>query len=134
MNISDVARASNLPVKTIRYYEDIGLIAPCRKQNGYRDFDGNLLHKLRFLQRSRSLRYSVEDCRTLLALYEDKTRPSAEMKAIAEKSLADIDRKLAELVSMKNTLLHLVESCAGDHRPECPILDDLAGHHSTKAH
>ncbi|MGH1479308.1 MAG: Cu(I)-responsive transcriptional regulator [Rhizobiales bacterium] len=126
MNIGDVAKASNLPTKTIRYYEDIGLIAPNRQDNGYRDFDGEQLHKLRFLQRSRSLGFSVEDCRILLALYDDKTRPSSDVKAIAAKHLTQIERKLAELESIKATLHTLIEGCAGDHRPDCPILEDLA--------
>ncbi len=126
MNIGDVAKASRLPAKTIRYYEDIGLVAPNRLANGYRDFDPDQLHKLRFVQRARSLGFSVEDCRILLTLYEDKTRPSADVKAIASKHLTQIERKLVELESIKSTLQALVEGCAGDHRPGCPILEDLA--------
>ncbi len=126
MNIGDVAKASGLPAKTIRYYEDIGLIKPHRQTNGYRDFDEGHLHKLRFLQRARGLGFSVEDCRALLALYEDKGRTSAEVKHIAEKRLADIERKMQELRSMSVLLQHLVGSCHGDERPDCPILNDLA--------
>lgn len=128
MNISDASKASGLPAKTIRYYEDIGLIQPNRRDNGYRDFDEGHLHKLKFLQRSRGLGFSVEECRVLLALYEDKNRTSAEVKTIAEKRLADIERKMQELQSMKALLQHLVGSCHGDDRPDCPILDDLASH------
>ena len=126
MNIGDVAKASKLPAKTIRYYEDIGLIAPNRLANGYRDFDSDQLHKLSFVQRARSLGFSVEDCRILLTLYEDKSRPSADVKAVASKHLEQIEHKLAELESIKATLQTLVKDCAGDHRPDCPILEDLA--------
>ena len=127
MNIGEVAKASGLPAKTIRYYEEIGLIRPARRENGYREFDHRHLNKLRFLQRARGLGFSVEECRALLGLYEDEHRTSAEVKAIAEHRLADINRKMAELKSMKAVLEHLIGACHGDDRPDCPILDDLAG-------
>jgi Cu(I)-responsive transcriptional regulator len=127
MNIKDVSERSNLPAKTIRYYEEIGLIRPARAENGYRSFSGADLHKLTFLGRARSLGFSIEDCRTLLALYEDHSRASADVKRLAEDHLSRIDRKLAELEAMRDTLGHLVQSCAGDARPDCPILADLAG-------
>lgn len=126
MNIGDVAKHAGLPAKTIRYYEDIGLIEPNRSANGYRDFSDNDLHKLRFLGHARSLGFSIEDCRGLLALYEDKDRASADVKHIAEEHLAKIDAKIAELQAMRHTLAHLVKACAGDNRPDCPILADLA--------
>lgn len=125
MNIGDVATASGLPAKTIRYYEDIALVTPKREANGYRVFSENDLHKLRFLARARALGFPIEDCRTLLALYEDKGRSSAEVKELSRKHLDEIDQKIAQLQSMRNTLAHLVEACAGDHRPDCPILNDL---------
>ena len=125
MNIGDVATASGLPAKTIRYYEDIALVTPKREANGYRVFSENDLHKLRFLARARALGFAIEDCRTLLALYEDKGRSSAEVKELSRKHLDEIDEKIAQLQSMRNTLSHLVEACAGDHRPDCPILNDL---------
>ncbi len=125
MNIGDVAAASGLPAKTIRYYEDIALVTPKREANGYRVFSENDLHKLRFLARARALGFAIEDCRTLLALYEDKGRSSAEVKELSRKHLDEIDQKIAQLQSMRNTLSHLVEACAGDHRPDCPILNDL---------
>ena len=125
MNIGDVATASGLPAKTIRYYEDIALVTPKREDNGYRVFSENDLHKLRFLARARALGFAIEDCRTLLALYEDKGRSSAEVKELSRKHLDEIDQKIAQLQSMRNTLSHLVEACAGDHRPDCPILNDL---------
>lgn len=125
MNIGDVAELSGLPAKTIRYYEDIGLIRPKRDANGYRAFDERDLHKLTFLARARALGFSIEDCRALLALYEDDSRASADVKRIAERHLAQIDAKIADLRAMRATLAHLVEACHGDDRPDCPILEDL---------
>ncbi len=127
MNIGDVAARIGLPQKTIRYYEDIGLIRPDRSANGYRSFSENDLHKLAFLGRARALGFSIEDCRTLLGLYEDGARESAAVKSLAEKHLEDIDEKIAQLNSMRATLSHLVEACHGDKRPDCPILADLSG-------
>jgi MerR family copper efflux transcriptional regulator len=127
MNIGDVAERSGLPPKTIRYYEDIGLIRPDRGPNGYRAFGEADLHRLAFLGRARSLGFSIEECRALLALWADDTRASADVKAMAEAHLAEIDRKIAELRSLRATLAHLVHRCHGDDRPDCPILADLAG-------
>ena len=126
MNISDVAERAGLPAKTIRYYEDIGLIRPMRAANGYRSFRESDLHKLAFLGRARALGFTIEECRTLLALYEDEGRESAQVKAVAEGHLDAIDAKIAQLQSMRATLAHLIHCCAGDSRPDCPILDDLA--------
>lgn len=125
MNIGDVARASGLPAKTIRYYEDIGLVRPLRGTNGYRAFRESDLHKLAFLGRARSLGFTIEECRNLLRLYEDTDRASSDVKQIAEEHLGRIDQKLSELAEMRNTLAHLIKGCAGDHRPDCPILSDL---------
>ena len=127
MNIGQVSDRTGLPTKTIRYYEDIGLVRPLRESNGYRRFRESDMHKLAFLGRARTLGFSIEDCRVLLGLYEDGERESAQVKALAEKHLAEIDRKVDELQSMRATLAHLVHSCNGDDRPECPILADLAG-------
>ncbi|NDR59096.1 Cu(I)-responsive transcriptional regulator [Aliiruegeria sabulilitoris] len=129
MNIGDVSRLSGLPAKTIRYYEEIGLVAPLRDDNGYRRFRESDLHRLAFLNRARSLGFTIEDCRGLLALYQDDHRASADVKRIAYEHLARIDEKLVELQAMRQTLAHLVNCCAGDNRPDCPILDDLAGAH-----
>jgi len=126
MNIKEVGAATGLPAKTIRYYEDIGLVNPKRQSNGYRVFSENDQHKLAFLARARSLGFPVESCRSLLALYDDKKRASGDVKRIAQTHLDEIDRKLAELTAMRDTLGHLVAACAGDHRPDCPILQDLA--------
>jgi len=127
MNIGIASEKSGLPSKTIRYYEDIGLLSPARTDNGYRDYSMADVHRLRFLQRSRSLGFSVDECRELLSLYHDKERASADVKAIAEAKLVEIDRKIAELVGLRHLLHHLVERCQGDDRPDCPIIDELAG-------
>ena len=126
MNIGEVSDRSGLPPKTIRYYEDIGLVTPQRSANGYRAFRDTDLHKLTFLGRARALGFSIEDCRLLLSLYEDETRESAQVKAIAEEHLSAIDEKIAQLQRMRQTLSHLVDACHGDHRPDCPILSDLS--------
>jgi MerR family transcriptional regulator, copper efflux regulator len=127
MNIGTAAEQSGLPAKTIRYYEDIGLLKAGRAGNGYRDYSAQDVHRLRFVQRSRSLGFSVEECRQLLSLYGDSHRESADVKALAKAKLAEIDRKLEELAGLRDTLRHLVEHCHGDHRPDCPIIDGLAG-------
>lgn len=126
MNIGSASEQTGLPSKTIRYYEEIGLIMPGRAENGYRDYSMADVHKLRFLQRSRSLGFSVDECRQLLALYEDKTRASADVKEIASRKIAEIELKMTELNQLKHTLEHLVEGCKGDNRPDCPILKGLA--------
>lgn len=126
MNISDVSKRIGLPVKTIRYYEDIGLIAPARAGNGYRHFSEPDLHKLAFLGRARSLGFGIEACRGLLRLYNDQTRASSDVKALAKEHLSEIDQKISELEEMRNTLSHLIDACAGNDRPDCPILADLA--------
>lgn len=127
MNIGTAAQASGLPAKTIRYYEEIGLVAPARRDNGYRDYDEADVHRLRFLHRARGLGFSIDDCRHLLSLYDDKHRASADVKALARQRIGDIDEKIAELQSLRNTLSALVHACHGDERPDCPILDELAG-------
>lgn len=127
MNIGEAAKRSGLPAKTIRYYEDISLVIPLRTDNGYRAYTQTEIHKLAFVARARRLGFTIEECRDLLSLYEDKGRASADVKAIAERHLHDIDCKLTELQSMRRTLAHLVEDCHGDDRPDCPILDELAG-------
>lgn len=96
MNIGIASEKSGLPSKTIRYYEDIGLLRPARTENGYRDYSADDIHRLRFLQRSRSLGFSVDECRQLLSLYQDRDRDSADVKAIAKAKLVEIDRKIAE--------------------------------------
>ena len=128
MNIGTAARHSGVPAKTIRYYESVGLIAPAeRSGSGYRVYDRNDVETLRFVQRARSLGFSVEEVGSLLALWRDRERSSAEVKAMARHRVADIDRKIAELTEMRETLTHLMARCHGDERPDCPILQGLAG-------
>jgi Cu(I)-responsive transcriptional regulator len=125
MNIGEIATRSGLPAKTIRYYEEIGLIKPLRDTNGYRAFRQQDLHKLTFLGRARTLGFSIEDCRNLLALYEDQNRSSSDVKSIARDHLTKIEQKIADLVDMQSTLTNLIGACAGDNRPDCPILNSL---------
>ncbi|MEM9788391.1 MAG: Cu(I)-responsive transcriptional regulator [Pseudomonadota bacterium] len=127
MNIGDVAERTGLPAKTIRYYEDIGLVMPRRSENGYRVFSDTDAHKLTFLGRARALGFSIEDCRNLLMLWEDRSRASADVRAIAAQHLDDIESKIKDLTAMRDTLSNLVQKCAGDDRPDCPILKGLAG-------
>ena len=128
MHISEAAVRSRLPAKTIRYYEEAGLIGPAaRETNGYRDYSERDVHLLRFVQRARSLGFAMQDCRELLSLYDNKRRSSADVKAIALRRLGEIERKLAELESLRAVLSDLVERCHGDDRPDCPILDNMAG-------
>lgn len=127
MNVRDAARATGLPSKTLRYYEDVGLVAPARAANGYRVYQESDLHKLAFVGRARSLGFSLDDCRALLSLYEDRSRASADVKALAQEHVARIDRKLAEMAAIKSELQRLVSACHGDDRPDCPIVEGLAG-------
>jgi MerR family transcriptional regulator, copper efflux regulator len=127
MNIGEAAERSGLPAKTIRYYEEVGLVRPAeRRGNSYRQYDEAAVHRLRFVQRARGLGFSVEQCKGLLALYDDQTRASADVKAIALEHIAEIDQRLAALAEMRATLAALAEKCHGDERPSCPILADLA--------
>jgi Cu(I)-responsive transcriptional regulator len=124
MNIGEAGKHSGLPAKTIRYYEEIGLVRPRRQANSYRSFSEQDIHKLRFLQRARSLGFSVGDCRSLLSLYDDKSHASADIEAIALRHLNRIDDKIGELQSLRIALSTLVKVRDGDHRRDCPILKD----------
>jgi Cu(I)-responsive transcriptional regulator len=126
MNISAASKAAGLPVKTVRYYADIGLVdAPSRSDAGYRTYDDVAVAKLVFVRRSRAFGFGIEACRELLSLYQDQDRTSSEVKRIASKRLVEIEEKQRELQSLHNELAHLVTSCRGDHMPDCPILDFL---------
>ncbi|MCW5749731.1 MAG: Cu(I)-responsive transcriptional regulator [Alphaproteobacteria bacterium] len=128
MNIGEVAARSGVPAKTIRYYEEIGLIPPAdRGSNNYRDYGTREVETLRFVQRARSLGFGVKEVAGLLELYRDRRRTSREVKRLAKQHIAEIERKIVELEAMRATLAELVERCHGDHRPDCPILADLAG-------
>ncbi|NQV21992.1 MAG: Cu(I)-responsive transcriptional regulator [Rhodospirillales bacterium] len=127
MRIGEAAERSGVSAKTIRYYEEIGLILPAgRAQNGYRLYSPEDVQTLRFINRARGLGFSVDDCADLLALYRDRQRSSADVKAIAERNIGRIRQKIDELRTMETALDTLVDKCHGDERPDCPILDDMA--------
>ena len=127
MNIGEAATETGLPPKTLRYYEEIGLVTPARDGNGYRRYSRVHVHNLAFLGRARALGFSIEDCRTLLALWEDRDRASGDVRAVAADHLDEIERKIEDLSAMRDTLRDLVTRCAGDDRPDCPILTGIAG-------
>ncbi|SOE81256.1 transcriptional regulator, MerR family [Caballeronia arationis] len=127
MNIGEAARASGVTAKMIRYYESVGLLAPVgRTASGYRVYSAQEVHALRFVRQARRLGFLVEDIRKLLALWQDRSRASAEVKSIALEHVAELDRRIAELTEMRDTLSHLAHHCHGDNRPDCPILERLA--------
>jgi len=127
LTIGRVAKLSGVPAKTIRYYEEIGLLeAPQRAANGYRVYDARSVDILRFVARARGLGFPIREVQSLIALWLDKSRRSAAVREIARGQIRAIEGKIAELEGMRTTLQHLVERCHGDDRPECPILDELA--------
>ena len=128
MTIGQAAKSSAVSAKMIRHYESIGLLPKAqRTEAGYRLYDETDVHTLRFIQRARSLGFPLETIRTLLALWRNRRRSSAQVKDLAERHVADLERKIAEMQAMARTLKHLAHNCHGDERPDCPILDDLAG-------
>ena len=131
MNISAASNAAGLPVKTVRYYADIGLVsASSRTEAGYRTYDDSAVRKLVFIRRAREFGFSIDECRELLGLYEDQQRSSADVKRIATKRLEEIAEKQRELQSLHDELVHLVDACKGDDRPDCPIIDGLGNRHA----
>ncbi|WDR04309.1 Cu(I)-responsive transcriptional regulator [Devosia algicola] len=130
MNIGTAAKASGVSAKMIRYYESIGLISSAmRTEAGYRVYDDKAVHGLRFIGRARDLGFSVDQMRDLLALWQDRSRASADVKAIALEQVRLLEQKVAALQDMSATLKHLAHNCHGNERPECPILDDFAAPH-----
>jgi len=128
MNIGTAASKSGVPAKTIRYYESIGLIPPAtRAENGYRHYTDVDVATLRFIQRARKLGFPVKDVGNLLELWRDRKRSSANVKRVALNHIGEIEKRVAELDSIRRTLVHLTDRCHGDQRPDCPILDDLSG-------
>ncbi|MES2898518.1 MAG: Cu(I)-responsive transcriptional regulator [Pseudomonadota bacterium] len=127
LNIGDTAKASGVTAKMIRHYESIGLITPApRTDAGYRVYTERDVQVLQFVHRARALGFSLEQIKTLLALWQDKGRASKDVRAMARQHIAELDRKIADMQSMRRTLASLASACHGDDRPDCPILDDLA--------
>lgn len=132
MNIGEAGVASGVSAKMIRHYESIDLIKPAeRTASGYRVYSARDIETLRFIRRSRDLGFSIEHIRTLLALWQDRSRASSEVKRIALQHVAELEAKERELREMANTLRHLANHCHGDARPDCPIIQDLAHADST---
>jgi MerR family transcriptional regulator, copper efflux regulator len=123
--IGEAALASGLPVKTVRYYDDAGLIRAQRRGNGYRIYIQRDVELLAFVQRARSLGFSLDECRDLLSLYQDGHRASADVKRLATQRSAEIEQRITELKRLKGALDSLIDACSGDQLPECPILDSL---------
>ncbi|MEH6493006.1 Cu(I)-responsive transcriptional regulator [Halopseudomonas sp.] len=127
MNISQAAKASGLSPRMIRHYENIGLLqAPARSNAGYRQYNERELHTLRFIHSARQLGFSMDDTAQLLTLWHDRSRSSAEVKALAQHHLQTLEQKIAELQAMHDTLANLAECCQGNERPDCPIINSLA--------
>lgn len=127
MNIGAAARASGVSQRMIRHYEAIGLVPPSpRRASGYRDYSQQDIHRLHFIANARDLGFPIEDIRSLLALWADPTRSSAEVKQLAQARADELERKARALAAMRDTLLKLADSCSGDARADCPIIDALA--------
>ena len=128
MNIGEAAKASGVSAKMIRHYEGVGLFPQAlRTDAGYRQYGDREVNTLRFIRQSRALGFSIEQIRELLGLWQNRRRPSRQVKALAQAHLQELEQKVLELQQMKTALEHLVHCCHGDDRPECPILDSLAG-------
>jgi MerR family copper efflux transcriptional regulator len=128
MNIGQASVRSGVSAKMIRHYESLGLVpGVARSESGYRLYDDAVVHTLRFIRRARDLGFSTHEIAALLQLWRDKKRPSAEVKRIALTHVADLEQRIAALQSMQRTLHHLAHGCQGNQRPDCPILDNLAG-------
>jgi MerR family copper efflux transcriptional regulator len=127
MNIGAAARASGVSAKMIRHYESVGLFPEAeRTEAGYRQYTDKDLATLSFIRRSRDLGFSIEQIRALLGLWQDRKRPSRQVRALAQAHIEELEEKLQELQAMKATLEHLVHCCQGDERPDCPIIETLA--------
>ena len=126
-NIGEAASRSGVSAKMVRHYESLGLLPKVdRTDSGYRQYTDKEVHTLRFIRRSRDLGFSMAEIGELLALWQNRRRPSSSVKRIATEHVAALDAKMAEMAAMRKTLQHLVHCCHGDDRPECPILDELA--------
>ena len=127
LNIGKAAKLSNLTVKTVRYYADIGLVSPVKNNNtGYRDFSENDVARLQFVSKARKFNFTIQECEELLSLYSDKDRSSREVKSLTLEKISEIDAKLFELKELRQQLSFLANNCQGNDRPDCPILDALS--------
>lgn len=127
MNIGKTSKLSNLSVKTVRYYSNIGLVkAYQNEKTGYREYSNKDILSLKFIGKARKFNFSIPECKELLSLYENKMRPSKEVKKITLEKISEIDIKLQELQDLRNDLNFLANSCQGDDRSNCPILDELS--------
>ncbi|MES2635304.1 MAG: Cu(I)-responsive transcriptional regulator [Pseudomonadota bacterium] len=128
-NIGEAARRSGVSAKMARHYESLGLLPEVnRTESGYRVYTDKEVHTLRFIKRSRDLGFSMAEITELLKLWQNRGRSSADVRRIASKHVADLDQRMQEMEAMRKTLKHLIHCCQGDHRPDCPILDELQGH------
>jgi len=127
MNIGKAAKLSNLTIKTVRYYANIGLVKPQQNiSSGYREYTDGEVAKLKFIGKARKFDFSIHECKELLSLYEDKNRTSKEVKKITLEKISQLDSKLRDLNDLKNELSLLANNCDGDDKPNCPILDELS--------
>lgn len=133
MKIGDVARATGLSVKSVRYYHDIGLIAAGRGENGYRSFDSTSIEQLHFVHQCREMGFSIDECRSLLALKRDPHRAAGEVKALAQEHLKTIADKIRRMQALEQQLNALVKQCQGGEQSQCPILDSLSQHGPSRA-
>jgi Cu(I)-responsive transcriptional regulator len=135
MNIGEASKGSGVSQRMIRHYESIGLIPKAaRRESGYRDYDERDVHSLRFIRRARDLGFPIEEIGKLLALWHDRDRASADVKALATARVQELKRKERELREMRRSLETLAEHCHGDDRPDCPIIEDLASGSTAGTH
>ena len=135
MNIGQVSKASGISAKMIRYYETIDLVPQAgRTEGGYRDYSPGDIHRLRFIRRARDLGFSFEQVRELLKLWSDKRRSSSNVKKVALEHITELELRAAQLEDMIRTLKHLADACEGNHRPDCPIIDELESGHGPNGH
>ena len=127
MNIGKASKLSHLTVKAVRYYDNIGLVKPHQNiSSGYREYNEEDVLKLKLVGKARKFNFSIDECRELLSLYENKSRPSKDVKKLTLEKISQIDDKLKQLQNLKDELTYLVDNCQGDERPNCPILDALS--------
>ncbi|MCV2868735.1 MerR family transcriptional regulator [Defluviimonas sp. WL0002] len=132
MNIGDVAQRTGLPIKTIRYYEDIGLVKPSRAANGYRDFSGRDMDRLHLVAQGRQMGFTLAECQKLVCLNEDEHRASRDVRALAVENLTAVRSKIASLRALESRLQTLIAQCHGDDGPECAILEEMGAHQSAR--